>query len=173
MDIYDNKSSLETILCGVPQGSILGPLLFLIYVNDINNASNLNIMSFADDTTITASSPKIDILYANMNTELVKLENWFRANKLCLNIKKTKYILFRPNAAFPKRNENYISLNGQIGNNFNEKSFKFLGVYVDETLSWRYHIDSVCAKIARSNYMINKVKNILPKSALHTLYSAI
>ena len=95
----------------------------------------------------------------------------------CLNVKKTKYILFRPNVTVPKSNTNCIMLNGQkvvqIGHKLNEKSFKFLGIHIDETLSWKYQINSVCARIANSNYMINKVKHVLPKSTLFTLYSAL
>ena len=123
----------------VDQDSILGPILFLIYVNDIRNATTLNVLSFADDTTIITSSPDIKELYAKMNFELQKLEVWFMANKLCLNVKKTKYILFRPNVTVPKSNTNCIMLNGQkvvqIGHKLNEKSFKFLGIHIDETLS--------------------------------------
>ena len=68
-------------------------------------------------------------------------------------------------------------MNGQevirIGNDQNENLFKFLGLYLDETLSWKFHIQNVCSKISRSNYIINKVKNILPKSSLRTLYSSL
>ncbi len=91
IDLYDVKSIMEPILCGVPQGSILGPILFLVYVNDINNATSLSTLSFADDTSVITSSPDINELYAKMNMELTKLDDWFRANKLCLNVKK-KYI---------------------------------------------------------------------------------
>ena len=90
-------------------------------------------------------------------------------NKLCLNVKKTKYILFRSNVTVPKSNANCIMLNWQevvqIRHTLNDKSFKFLGIHIDETLSWKYtyQINSVCSRIANSNYMINKVKHVLPK----------
>ena len=177
MDLYNIKSSLADITCGVPQGSILGPILFLIYMNDISNSTNLHILSFADDTTVTMSSPDVFGLYAIMNMELEKLNDWFRANRLCLNVKKTKYILFRPTTNYPKTINENIYLNGQqvdrVGNNQNEKSFKFLGIHLDETLTWKYHTQNVCSKIARSNYIINKVKNVIPKSSLKTLYSSL
>ena len=94
-----------------------------------------------------------------MNQELEQLNDWFRANRLCLNVKK-KYILFRLTITFPRNVDEYIYMNGQevirIGNDQNEKSFKFLGLYLDETLSWKFHIQNVCSKISRSNYIINK-----------------
>ena len=82
INTYNINSSLETISCGVPQGSILGPLLFLVYVNDISNCTNLNLLSFADDTTISLSSNDIPLLYNTMNDALEELSNWFRSNRL-------------------------------------------------------------------------------------------
>ena len=177
MDIFNIKSPNENISCGVPQGSILGPILFLIYVNDVCKASTLNILSFADDTTISYSSSDVSKLYNDTNKALEELNQWFCANKLCLNITKTKYIVFRPSTRYPDITNRQIYIDGKsvsrIGNNENEKSFKFLGIHLDETLSFKQHISKVCTKISRSNYIINKVKNILPRYSLLTLYSSI
>lgn len=177
LDIYNLKSTTEQLNCGVPQGSILGPLLFLVYVNDIHNGTNLNVLSFADDTTVSASSDNIPLLYQTMNSELEKLNTWFMSNRLCLNVKKTKYILFRPNNVPTMHYNEDIILNGevveQISHAQNEKSFKFLGIHIDETLSWKHHINKVCKKISSSNYIINKVKHFLPKSILHNLYATL
>ncbi len=177
LEMYNIKSPLDKILCGVPQGSILGPILFLVYVNDISMSTPLSILSFADDTTISTSAPDVHTLYTTMNNELQKLTEWFKANKLCLNVKKTKYILFRPSINYPQNINEHIVLNGQnvdrVGNAQSEKSFKFLGINIDETLSWKHHISKVCSKIARSNYIINKVKNCLPKSSLKTLFTTL
>ena len=111
------------------------------------------------------------------NTEIAKLNDWFCANKLSLNAKKTKYIIFRPNLVHPDIQERNITLNGhmvdRIGNNQPDKSFKFLGMYIDKTLTWKHHTNNVCTKISRTNYMINKVKHILPISSLKTLYSSL
>jgi hypothetical protein len=173
----ENISPIETLTCGIPQGSILGPILFLLYVNDMHNATHMKLVSFADDTTISTSSSNISNLYATANEELIKLCDWLCSNKLSINISKTKYILFRPTTIFPDIQNRNVLLNGEkidrIGHNQKYKSFKFLGIYIDETLTWKYHINKVISKIAWSNYIINKVKNILPSSCLKTLYSSI
>ena len=88
MKLDENISSCQSLKCAVPQGSILGPILFLIYVNDICNCSTLNILNFADDTTVTVSSSNINDMFLTMNSELEKLTNWFNANRLSLNVKK-------------------------------------------------------------------------------------
>ena len=154
MELYGKKSNRKVVTCGVPQGSILGPILFLMYVNDIHKCTSLDVLSFADDTTILCSSYDIKALYDEMNFELGKLSEWFKANKLCLNIKKTKYILFQPNNAhIARKSQDFdIFIDGQkvdqISHSNSDKSFKFLGLHIDETLSWRYHAQKVCAKIS-------------------------
>ena len=177
MDIYGVKSHFENITCGVPQGSILGPMLFLLYINDIKNSTSVKVLCFADDTTCSYSSANISHLYNTMNTELEKLNQWFRANKLCLNITKTKYIIFRPTATkqIGKNEKMYIDNQEieRISDQLNTKSFKFLGLEIDEKLSWKKHINNVCTKISRANYIINKVKNTIPKHCLLTLYQSI
>jgi len=88
-------SSIKFIRHGVLQGSILGPLHFLLFINDLPNASRLlNFLFFADDTSILASHKSYDKLFSMVNFELDHVNNWFRANKLSLNVMKTKYILF-------------------------------------------------------------------------------
>ena len=85
------------ISCGVPQGSILGPLFFLLYTNDINNASNLlNLILFADDTNVFMSHKDLNYLSDMLNLKMDKLSIWFKANKLSLNLKRTKFMVFKP-----------------------------------------------------------------------------
>ena len=89
-------SSREKISCGVPQGSVLGPLLFLIYMNDIHKCSEiLSFILFADDTNVFYSDTNVKSLNQVLNNELIKVTEWLQANKLTLNIKKTQVILFK------------------------------------------------------------------------------
>ena len=133
------KSSLKPITHGVPQGSILGPLLFILYINDIVNCSDyLIFILFADDTNLFYSCQNILQLIEIANRELAKLSQWFRANKLSLNVKKTNYILFGNKHLPPIE-----ALNVSIDGNSLQRviSTKFLGVFIDEKLNWKIHID--------------------------------
>ena len=95
VEIDGVKSSLLTMSCGVPQGSILGPLLFLIFINDLPLSNNFFTLLFADDTTFQIQNSNLTSLFENANVELQKAKVWFQCNKLTLNVSKTKYILFR------------------------------------------------------------------------------
>ena len=96
VEVNNVASAQKTVKCGIPQGSILGPLLFILYVNDISNSSEiLKFILFADDTNIFYSCKDIENLENTLNTELEKVSVWLIANKLSINIKKTKYIIFK------------------------------------------------------------------------------
>ena len=97
LNINDHRSLRNEISCGVPQVSILGPLFFLLHINDINNASNLlNLILFADNTNVFMSHKDLNYLSDMLNLEMDKLSIWFKANKLSLNLKKTKFMVFKP-----------------------------------------------------------------------------
>jgi len=130
------RSLILKVICGVPHGSNLGPILFLVYVNDITYCRDISLLSFADDTTLYMSHADPAVLYNTINNELVKLNDWFCANRLSLNVKKTKYAMFSPSIKIPNLPQNTaITLNGinliRIGNDQPENTLKFLGIYMD------------------------------------------
>ena len=155
------------INCGVPQGSILGPLLFLIYVNDLANVSeNLFLTLFADDTSVFYSDKSIDSALMTINEELVKLLEWLHINKLSLNIKKTHYVIFS------LRKKVKTSLKICIDNNILERvsKSKFLGVMIDSKMSWNDHIKYIKSKISRAIGLLCRARKVFKKSTLLTLY---
>ena len=174
VEFENEKYSIRNIECGVPQGSILGPLLYLIYVNDISNSTSGKILSFADDTSLIITDDNIDNLFENANTELKIFYNWFCAKRLSLNTSKTKFSVLKPATTKYRTNGQKLQINGvslsQIGNAYEEKCTKFLGVHIDECLTWKYQIKHINSKISKSLFMIKQVKNILPAESLKTLY---
>ena len=164
-------SKKQAISCGVPQGSILGPLLFLIYINDIIRCSHImQFVLFADDTNIFFSSQSLAELENIINKELDHLAMWFKANKLSLNIDKTSYILFRNRGKKVKNNLN-INIDGV---NINQvTSAKFLGLYIDEQLTWTNHIRHISSKISKNIGIIRKLSYIVSQHVLTTLYHTL
>jgi hypothetical protein len=168
--VFNNATSnLMNINCGVPQGSILGPLLFILYVNDISRCSDvLFFILFADDTNIFFSCNNKCDLIKIVNEELLKLSNWFRANTLSLNVRKTNYILFGNKSKLCYDHNFHITIEGHL---LERVTFtKFLGVYIDEDLNWKHHITHIALKISQNIGVLNRVKSVLPSSVLLSLY---
>ena len=173
-EINDNngKTELLKITCGVPQGSILGPLLFIIYTNDLCQVSDiLKLIMFADDTNLFCSSNDIKTLFLNTNLELHKISEWFRANKLSLNEYKTTFALF-----YRIQDRNNVPLRLPILkiNDYDIKrssSIKFLGVLVDEHLSWTDHINILENKVSKNIGLLYKSKHLLNVSGMKSLYT--
>ena len=160
-------SSEQDVTCGVPQGSVLGPLLFIIYTNDLPNAlRDSGCILFADDTTIYQSSTNINTIVNNLSQELDNLTDWFRANKLSLNVAKTNYIIFT------KTEHTLPIIQLKLGGeNINRvENTKFLGVYIDAKINWCKHIQNCRNKMSSGLYALKSVKHLLPMNQLKSLY---
>ena len=142
-----NSDSLS-ITSGVPQGSILGPLLFLLYINDLPNTSKLlSFHLYADDTNIYFSRKNLNDLELILNQELHAVAKWMKSNRLALGILKTNFVLFHS-----KRLKPYKSLNLKIdGVNIQEVStVKYLGVTFDLNVTWKNHVNELCLKLSKT-----------------------
>ena len=143
VSINGESSESLGINCGVPQGSVLGPLLFLLYINDLPNISKLlNFYLFADDTNIYYESSSLQELEKTINKELHKLYLWLNVNRLSLNIDKTNYIIFHP---YNKPMKQHITIKINKKAIKEKESIKYLGVLIDSTLSWK-HILNISKK---------------------------
>ena len=166
------KSDLAIITTGIPQGSILGPLLFSIYVNDIINSSDkLQYLLYADDTTLYFNREHFTPHNANLeiNNELSKVMNWLKLNKLSLNVQKTKYMTFH------KSQKNVTPLNLSIDDIPIDSvdEFNYLGIILHERLTWENHINMVTNKIAKVSGILNRLKHIFPQNVLLSLYHTL
>ena len=131
-------SNTESVEYGVPQGSVLGPLLFILYSNNIAiTLKNWHTILFADDTTIYTTGTHLPDIFTHINNNLEVLNDWFRANKHSANPSKTKTIIYSKRGRRPNQNLN-IYMDGQILERV--KTTKFLGVHFDEHFTWEYHI---------------------------------
>ena len=165
------SSKLQFINCGVPQGSVLGPLLFLLYINDLPNISNiLQFYLFADDTNIYYEADTLDNLELTINRELKKLHTWLIVNRLSLNIDKTNFVVFHP---FNKPLTQKITLKIQKKAISEKDHVKYLGILIDSTLSWRNHIDNLATKVSKSIGLLYKIRNFVDIKIIKTLYYSL
>ena len=156
--------------CGVPQGSILGPLFFILYNNDLPKTTRLaECLLFADDTSsIFHSNSDPEHVAPVMNSELTKISLWMKSNKLSVNIKKTNYVIFKPK-------QKSVHMSPQIS--FDSKALeqetervKFLGIYIDEGLTWKSHISYICKKISKSVGIMYRFRFFLSSNTKLSLY---
>jgi hypothetical protein len=168
------NSDCLTIDVGVPQGSILGPLLFLIYINDIQNSVNFfRPVIYADDTTLGTCLSYFGInavdIESNINEELANIHTWLKVNKLSLNLNKTKAMVFHtkrravvlPKICIDQHEVGFVD------------SFNYLGIILDKHLSWSNHTDMIGNKISKLSGILNKLKNFLPQYTLKTFYNSL
>ena len=166
------QSDYSEIYTGVPQGSILSPLFFSIYINDLINVSNrLNFLMYADDTTIYFNLEEFDHLNkeGDINGELEKVNTWLKLNKLSLNAQKTKLMVFH------RKQKHVDEINVQINGTKIERveSFNFLGIMLNENLTWKSHIEMVGKKISKVTGILYRLKNIFPENVLFVLYNSL
>ena len=168
---YNNTpSDMTKMTCGVPQGSILGPLLFLLYINDIASVSNIiSSILFADYTTLFCSSKNLQELTAIVNNELGNIMQWLNANKLSVNIDKTNSMLFRPKG----KNEICPSIPICGTNIIVVDSAKFLVIVIDNRLNWVEHVKCISRKIAEGIGIIIKARKSFESETLLNLYYAL
>ena len=169
--VYDSvKSANKYIDCGVPQGSILGPLLFLLYINDLAKISNsLFFLMYADDTNVFISGKNLKELETQINKDLISLTEWLNTNKLSLNINKTHYMIFNPPRIKPNCRLHIHINNVEI---HSVEQTKFLGVIIDCHLSWKPHIQYIKTKVCKSIGIITKARKYLDSKSLQCLYYA-
>jgi hypothetical protein len=191
VNINGNKSRSRKIKISVLQGSVLGPILFLCFINDLHSVTSLLTLMYADDTFSLESGDDLTELSNKINAEINKMAIWFRANKLAVNINKTKYMIFRSkgkkinpepiiiydeNEPNHPHDNNLITVLERYHDNHPSsdcRSYKLLGIYLDEHLSLDAHVNHICNKLNRSLYCIKQAKHVIPANGLKSLYFAL
>ena len=162
------NASVPAITCGVPQGSVLGPLLVLIYINDIYKSSQiLQFRLFADDTSILLANKNLDVLEQAVNSELEKVSEWLLANRLSLNVPKCKFLLISS-----RKTDRNIKVNINSRELKQETYTKYLGVIIDNKLNWKLHIQQINVKLSKGIGVLYKLRHLVPKQSLNSLYSS-
>jgi len=165
------KSNIGHITIGVPQGSILGPLLFLSYVNDLHNITNkVSCIQFADDTTIYATGPSLTDIVSIIQSEIILISQWLKNNRLSLNVAKTNYMIMTNKKAYDMSNIQ-IKIDDIPVECVTET--KFLGVVLDNQMTFQSHINQVANKLSKGIGILCRARRLLCSNTLILLYNAL
>ena len=166
---FNTQSSRPAkVKCGVPQGSILGPLLFLVYINDLGTVSKtLTSILFADDSNLFAEGNDLKKLQETVNSEIPVLTSWLRTNRLSLNIKKTHIMVF---GKIPDQVKKQVAVVIDGYKLDVVKNTKFLGLLLDDCLNWKDHVNYIAQKLAKSIGILAQARKVLDRKTLKQLY---
>ena len=169
--IGDINSSLQEILYGVPQGSVLGPLLFILYINDLHRVvKHCSIFHYADDTNLLLIDKSLKKIISRVNHDLSLITDWLKANKISLNTSKTKIMIYKP-----KNTKIYKQLNFRISGQKIEvtDNIKYLGLHLLDSLEWDNHLQVIIKKLQRAIGLLSKIRHYVPKWLLRTIYFSL
>ena len=172
LDFQGVSSDPEPISIGVPQGSNLGPLLFILHVNDLPNVMNCcSMLMYADDTILFYTASKVNALQERLNEELKVIECWLRQNNLFLNVYKTEAMVFGTSPCLSNMDSFTISVNGTSIKRVSQ--LKYLGVVFDERLSWNDHVKFILAKAGKGVEMLGRICYCITWHSAKIIYTSI